>query len=416
MNQLLEKASLVEKPRTEDKIQASASKTNVQNYPVPEIRSRKYHNRWSTQCYCVCHLSSEASRGVYPLFAIAKRFNPELLRLCLKGGSLVNQQDRWGHSVLHLTTRWLQYQLPIPRNCSDVDSLQSDCECETRTDQLACIRLLLENGADPILGDNCLCACSHRGCNPSTAILKLSRWDSSLGLKFQKDVWTLEWLSPVHQYKGDEVARQCLLDLIRWIKFEELKLTHTCHCEDDDITSSMFRRNPVDPDDIDEIRDEEKIIIGELEEHMQTYYELIIDDLENIWIQTLSHYDHAQKARFREDRSERQRDKQLQVSQLEQLVMVRMLTQFSQRSCKPLRDYPNGYYIDHKNDKFVSTSSFGWQPSPKCYDLGVDRYLYWIDYCYRNASDPKPRMDEWYNKIKRLIERLVQLGNLNPSL
>jgi ankyrin repeat protein len=271
------------------------------------------------------------SRGVYPLFAIAERLNPDLLRICLDNGSLVNQQNRSGRSVLHMTSRALQTQLPSPQNHFGDHSPWVDDGCEKRTKELACMTLLLESEADPVLGDYCLCACSRSGCNPSTAILKHSLWHRAIGSNCETDVWTLEWLSTVHQYRGYEVARQCLLDLIRWTKFEELELTHTCHCdlEDDDILSILLRRKPVDHDDLHEIRDEEKIMIEELEEQMEELNSLEIEDLEDFWIQTLAHFDHIQKAKHAEECSKTPRNNQSQVSKLGQSVLTSILMRCS---------------------------------------------------------------------------------------
>jgi hypothetical protein len=79
MNQLLEKTSLVEKSPAEDQIQPSVSIDNIQKYAITETRPRKHHNRWFTQCYCTCHVSSKAGlfwpAAALPLWKNCSRAN-----------------------------------------------------------------------------------------------------------------------------------------------------------------------------------------------------------------------------------------------------------------------------------------------------------------------------------------------------
>jgi hypothetical protein len=78
------------------------------------------------------------------------------------------------------------------------------------------------------------------------------------------------------EVKGLEAAKQCLLDLLRLVKFHELELTHTC-CPATDILAG---RRVMEDDEVEEIMDEEREIVEALELEMQEIEKTLATDLD----------------------------------------------------------------------------------------------------------------------------------------
>lgn len=103
--------------------------------------------------------------------------------------------------------------------------------------------------------DNCLCACSERGCSPLTRLLKAYYRPNSLGVigHLQEVVYST---SNAHSRNPTVSA------ILRYLTFEALEMTHTCH----DV--SRFSVRFPDPEETSEIRDEESAMIEQLDELM----------------------------------------------------------------------------------------------------------------------------------------------------
>ncbi|KAL2826757.1 hypothetical protein BJY01DRAFT_255892 [Aspergillus pseudoustus] len=113
--------------------------------------------------------------------------------------------------------------------------------------------------------DDCLCACSERGCTGWTRILRA--WEIDLEASGNH-----KSLFSVLAEEAQQVSSEAFTEhdkariahqLIRYLTFEALELTHTCHTPG---RERREREEPMDPEEIDEIRDEEAEIIAQLEE------------------------------------------------------------------------------------------------------------------------------------------------------
>jgi ankyrin repeat protein len=199
--------------------------------------------------------------GAHPLMKLVEWNDPQLLRQCIGSGSQVNNQDYTGRTALHVNAE------------SIWESFFNDFSntWDFRYNVFECVGELLVHGSDPFLGDKCHCACSTSGCTPISILLKeyhelweirypcLPRCQYFLGL---------EWLDLIRKINGLEHARQCLLDIIRLVRFEELELTHTCCRRRKLSTEWKGLWTLMDEDEADEILDEEKEGVSKLESQM----------------------------------------------------------------------------------------------------------------------------------------------------
>ncbi|KAH9208152.1 ankyrin repeat-containing domain protein, partial [Leptodontidium sp. 2 PMI_412] len=228
------------------------------------------HGIWDKACLeaLISHgfrsFNHQDGDGAHALISFSRKGHsqdPGIMKLLLQQGSLVNHQDKNGHTSLHVVTQQLHSGLRL--NGSEQSDI--DWECNKRTDVLHSIRVLLDNEADPFLGDKCDCACSggESGCTPSHLALR-GTFDAYHNDR--EDIWILEYVDIVRKVKGHKAAEQCLLDVLRLVKFHELELTHTCHRHHD---YNFLDERHIEEDEIKEIHDEEKELIDELEKEMQ---------------------------------------------------------------------------------------------------------------------------------------------------
>lgn len=180
-----------------------------------------------------------------------------LLRKCIDSGSLVNHQDNLGRTSLHVSAEniWESFFNRLSNTWG------------FRFKAFDCVEELLSRGSDPFLGDKCRCACSISGCTPINVLLKeyYKLWEIRYPcLPRCQYFLSLEWLDLIRKINGLEQAKQCLLDIIRLARFEELELTHTC-CRRKIKSEWKGVWTLLDEDEIDEIVDEEREIIADLE-------------------------------------------------------------------------------------------------------------------------------------------------------
>ena len=201
------------------------------------------------------------SSGAHPLMKLVEWNDPQLLRKCIENGSHFNHQDHTGRTALHVFAEgiWESFF----NDFSDTWNF--------RYNVFECVEELLVHGSDPLLGDKCHCACSTSGCTPINILFKeyhklweiqypcLPRCQYFLGL---------EWLDLIRKINGLEHTKQCLLDIIRIIRFEELELTHTCCRRRKLSTEWKGLWTMWDEDEADEILDEEKEGVSKLESQM----------------------------------------------------------------------------------------------------------------------------------------------------
>ena len=213
--------------------------------------------------------------GAHALHSTCVRPNPTLMELLLDGGSSVNHQNREGDTTLHMVSQHLKFDI-----MATADTKHESYEERARV--IDCIKLLLRRGADSCLGDSCQCACSRSGCTPSNRLLKEHFMTSSC----RKDIWALEFYSAVEEVCGFEKAKKCLLDMLRLVKFEELEITHTCRQESFFFTS-LNGDTAIEQEEVEEIFDEERVTIQDLEDDMLLIEQLPRDELEQVLLDAL---------------------------------------------------------------------------------------------------------------------------------
>jgi len=198
------------------------------------------------------------SSGAHPLMKLVEWNDPRLLQKCIESGSFINHRDYSGRTALHVSAE----EIWEPSLYSILNGWDLCFESFKSAEEL------LHRGAEPFLGDTCRCACSKAGCVPVNILLKEYRelWVNYKCLPRSQYFVVLEWLDLIRTVLGLEDAKQCLLDIIRVVRFEELELTHTC-CRK---LSSKWKGlwTTLDEDEVDELLDEEKELIVDLESQM----------------------------------------------------------------------------------------------------------------------------------------------------
>lgn len=216
------------------------------------------------------------STGAHALMKIAVLCDARLLQKCVEGGSRVDHQNHEGRTTLHISLE------DVWESFLDVEYDQ----CEHWTEAMGCAKALLKADAYPSSGDLCRCACSNYGCTPAHILLKahhkFGKYAGSYPLV--QYIWSFEWLHLLKDVKGLESAKECVLDMLRLAKFEELNLTHTC-CR------KYHRKGPwhvIDEDEVFEIMDEEKEMIEDLELQMRKVEHGLSSNLEEAWMMGLT--------------------------------------------------------------------------------------------------------------------------------
>jgi hypothetical protein len=205
------------------------------------------------------------SAGDHALISLAKLHNPRMLQLLLGGGSFINHQNHARYSALHLVVKQLIRLCPFTDDGSWRYGLWNQI--------LDCIKVLFKNGANPSLRYGfCKCACSTSGCNAIHLLLRGKRYDASN----PKNIWIVDYVNLVKECIRLKAAKQCLLEIVRFSKFQELELTHTC-CRESGY--GTFMKN-LEDDEVEEIMDEERQIIETLENEIQDIEKSLEDDLD----------------------------------------------------------------------------------------------------------------------------------------
>ncbi|KAG4438373.1 hypothetical protein IFR05_006135 [Cadophora sp. M221] len=221
------------------------------------------------------------SSGASGLMKIVPLSDPLLIEKCIRRGCSVAHHDFLGRTPLHVSAEelWESF-VPLRRE------VWPWCDRE-RT--LHSLRVLLHEGSDPGKGDNCRCACSPKGCTADSILLKEYKrdWESTVhpAYPLAQYILSLEWIQILREVKGLGYARASVLRMLRLVAFEEMELTHTC-CQ-----KPLGRRKEpwttLDDDEVDEIMDEEREFIEELEIYMMSVENVADDGLGDLLLQKL---------------------------------------------------------------------------------------------------------------------------------
>lgn len=127
--------------------------------------------------------------------------------------------------------------------------------------------------------DECLCSCSMGGCSTLTTMLRcifrelnLEWGDEWIANPMSLEAWFIQrFLELMHpQLQNNQGAARTI---IRFRTFNEMELIHTCcQAPDDELLTAL------DPEEVEEIREEERTMLDELEELM-TEFESKYDEL-----------------------------------------------------------------------------------------------------------------------------------------
>ncbi|KAH6724452.1 hypothetical protein BKA61DRAFT_649362 [Leptodontidium sp. MPI-SDFR-AT-0119] len=221
------------------------------------------------------------SSGASGLMKIVPLSDPLLIEKCIRGGCSVAHQDVLGRTPLHVSAEEL-WESFVPLSWEVWPWGDRD-----RT--LRSLRVLLHEGSDPGKGDNCQCACSTNGCTADNVLLKEYKrdWEGPIhtGYPLAQYILGLEWIQILQEVKGPGYATASVLRMLRLVAFEEMELTHTC------CRKPLGRRKEswttLDGDEVEEIMDEERELIEELEAHMRSVESVADHDLEDLLLQEL---------------------------------------------------------------------------------------------------------------------------------
>ena len=165
---------------------------------------------------------------------------------------------------------WAVREIQRTRLFRFLEELEEDCQ--------ALLRDVLSSKSY----DNCLCACSSHGCVPATSMLK--GITSVVHEEFR--LWMIEWIERLLGHRH-ETWQWLSREIIRYETFKNLGLTHTCCRMENWLPGMPLLRDSVE---CEEIRDEERFLIDELntlvEEFQEKYTELgvpVSDFLKGYW-------------------------------------------------------------------------------------------------------------------------------------
>ncbi|KAH8753749.1 ankyrin repeat-containing domain protein [Hyaloscypha sp. PMI_1271] len=318
------------------------------------------------------HLDGEGAHAILSLSGQDHIPDPGIMELLLNGGSLVNHQNQDGHTTLHAVTRHLRGYFCVSKSCSS----DKEWHCNRRTQVLDCIRILLDRKADPFLGDKCCCACSRSGCTPVHLMLQVTCWEL---FHRRANIWVLEFFAIMKEVKGLEAAKQCLLDLLRLVKFHELELTHTC-CPATDILAG---RRVMEDGEVEEIMDEEREIVEALEQEMQEIEKTLATDLDQALLTAI-----------------------FQLS-----LKLKMLSQGNRTSFGfSTRDF---YKIDYWRDQFVWQTVNYASETKETDTVEVIEYSTWVEHEHSKHQRQNRPDTKWYEKR---IEWIATIQNMNKRI
>ncbi|KAL4893772.1 hypothetical protein BDV59DRAFT_23774 [Aspergillus ambiguus] len=205
------------------------------------------------------------SEGETAIYSLAHVLNAKLTRFLIDQGTNVNVVDRRGNTVLfsllgHLNS--LHHRI-----WDTVDS----------------ITVFLREGLDIFSSDGCRCSCSPGGSSLPAAFD--TTFLESMWSRTPSFVWALEFLSLIEELRGPEDLKVLLLAFIRRMKFDQSGLTHVCCHRGRGIeVKGFFQPEAIPEDDVDEILDEEREFVSELEEEMLSLTSETLECLRLKWM------------------------------------------------------------------------------------------------------------------------------------
>ncbi|KAL2836883.1 hypothetical protein BJY01DRAFT_251762 [Aspergillus pseudoustus] len=110
--------------------------------------------------------------------------------------------------------------------------------------------------------DDCLCGCTDEGCTTLTRILRAWNAEARRNHKTLLAVLIDEWHKITANGLSISNKTETTHQIIRYLTFEALELTHTCHR----TTRRSGRGTRLEPEEVDEIREEESLLLEELDQ------------------------------------------------------------------------------------------------------------------------------------------------------
>ncbi|KGO58162.1 hypothetical protein PEX2_066720 [Penicillium expansum] len=316
----------------------------------------------------------------------------EVSKAIVHRGCNINHQDTMGLSALHIASELITRSVKSVPNKPDYESIRSISTI------FAVIAMLIAEDADPFSRDKCRCACSDGGCSPITLMLdRIPSIHKSHYLEPSGYLWVLEWLLTLSDLRGEAIARKALLDLIRFKEFQKAELTHVCISDHEPNFGDYF-----DGDEIDEIMDEEKELIWQLEETMEKWKQKIdYLPIEEAWLDMLNefcpvNYKPPMVGPWWSSFVGTNYDKSEQAA----------LPSFIISAPNPTG---SSFYVDKISDVYRSHEFFPVDPSIAA---SPRAYIAWVESIYRyGASDDYPIEInyEWYEKRKYWANRQFEV-------
>lgn len=305
------------------------------------------------------YIEATNSRGWTALMSSIDRRRGEVTEAILERDGNVHYQDSLGLSPLHLASSIGFEMRPGWGNHAMIESFVSP--------SLRCLARLIAQGADPLCRDKCRCACSYGGCSPILHLLVRARAnleDPEYGKSNYQ--WVLEWLLTLSELQGTAIARKVLLELLRLREFHRAEMTHVCR----ESSGGRF----MESEEIDEILDEERYLISDLDCTMK-HWEQKLDDLpiEETWLGIANEFRFVEK---------------------EPIIL-------------PSEDLESSLCTDEHSERDSHIA-----PVNSNRAVTSREYLHWVEfvYKYREAYDcPIQVNQEWYEKRKYWANRQIEV-------
>ena len=157
----------------------------------------------------VCPWDVQNRHGYTPLMVLGRKFYVSAIAALHQKGVRSDLVDEWGMNALHHFVD---------------EGLRSD-----PWEWLPAFAALIRTGVDTSSGDNCRCPCSVNGCSPIRGLFWL---DNGLAFDRERDLRMVPGLIEIGiilKYARTQCEfERAVTDLHRFLRFQELDMTHTC--------------------------------------------------------------------------------------------------------------------------------------------------------------------------------------------
>ncbi|CEL00650.1 hypothetical protein ASPCAL00248 [Aspergillus calidoustus] len=319
-------------------------------------------------------INSANSNGETALFSLSGMLDGNLTQFFLDQGMKINHTNHRGRTFIFSLLSKLSHL--NSRTWSQLDSL----------------RVCLSRGLNILSSDSCRCPCSPRGCFYPAAF-DVSFLDPVFS-RTPSFVWALEFVTQVEESGGRDLAKTVILGLLRRSCFDRLEMTHVCCHRGRGIPEPhLSERDPLPESEIEEILDEEKEFIAQLEKEMTSFSSMLFSALRRDWMVIL-------KTKYEE---------QVQAAETQK-----------QRSDALYGPSKDKYHVDYANDTYYSVFSCRLDSKPAPISNSMAEYIIWFEHQYNRYRANQPgytaaQTQAWYDKRLAWILELMKLMELSAA-